>query len=293
MRTNLKQPVMRNFDRQTIVANGPNNIWAIDLVDFSDRAKERADYVKTQQLYVLNAVDVFSRYAQSVKVSGKDVKTIQVALTKLFELFGAKPQKLWCDMESSVVSLESWLSQQNIELYHVNNSYNGPNTHSVAIVERFNRTFRDAVNEIQVIKPMNQSTAISYAIKLFIQKYNYENKHRTIGTTPASIYHGKVHLDDALNNQAERAREPKFEPKQDLHIGQKVYLQLPKEVIVNKHDAKYFDEPFTISKINPTNPTTYELEEIDNASFYRQQFILTAKDKVNKKSRYDLSHHKI
>lgn len=186
-------------------------------------------------------------------------------------------------------ALKPWFKEQSIEVYHVNNSYSGPNTHSVAIVERFNRTFRDAVNHIRSLKSMNNTTAISYALKLFIPKYN-DSVHSTLKQKPSVIYNGSNEiLETTFNNQQERADTPKDTPQQDLKVGQKVYLQKPKQVIVNKHDEKYFEEAYTITGIHQTNPITYTLEDFESTKFYRQQLITIVDDSVKKKKgKYDI-----
>ena len=127
---NLSAHPRYNFDRRTTTANGVNDIWAIDLVDL---AKQNAGYI-------LNCVDIFSRYAQAVKLHEKTEEELERGITELFRLFGAKPKNMWCDKESAVISLDDWLTSHGVHLYHVENSYTGPDAHGVGIVERFNRT---------------------------------------------------------------------------------------------------------------------------------------------------------
>ena len=214
-KTNLYRNANYNYDRRTITANGVNDIWAIDLVDM---ASKRAGYI-------LNCVDVFSRYAQSVKLNGKTKAELERGINGLFNLFGNKPKNLWSDKESAVMSLRSWLESQDINLYHVENSYSGPNTHGVAIVERFNRTMREHMMQYKSNNPnQNYNQLATTTIKQFIPAYN--NKiHSTTQRTPAEVYGGQ-HTKDVMSNQSRRDNEKKTEG-QKLRIGQMLHIQKP------------------------------------------------------------------
>ena len=103
---NLFKKPQTEFDRRTVTSQGVNDIWAIDLVDF---AKQKGGYV-------MNCVDVFSRYAQSVKLKNKSKAEMQRAIHELIKLYGAKPKKIWSDLESGVQALETNFNGMGIEL---------------------------------------------------------------------------------------------------------------------------------------------------------------------------------
>ena len=265
-KTNLHQRVLNKFPRRSITASGINHLWVCDLVDMNSEALSKSGYI-------LNCMDVLSRYAQAVKISTKTEAQIKNALEQIFEKFGAKPLKLWSDMESALISLKPWLSSQGIELYHTDNSYLGPGSHSVSLIERFNRTMKDAMFEYKYEnKAMNWNQLIAYTIKNFIPKYN--NKiHSTIKTSPHDAYFEKGEQVQ-LKEQQKRADEPKKEPKEILPVGTKVHLQKPQETIRGKKETKYYKKVDVISGHVNTNPSTYTLEGHGTTGYYRQQFIL-------------------
>ena len=102
--------------RRTTWVPEVNDTWAVDLVDMNSEQLSNSGYI-------LNVMDIMSRYAQSIKLKTKGKTEIEEAFTKIFALFGNKPKKIWSDKESAIVALKSWFAGQNIELYHVENSY--------------------------------------------------------------------------------------------------------------------------------------------------------------------------
>jgi len=265
IKTNLNKILKYKFPRRTIQVPAVNDTWCIDLMDFNSSELSNSGYI-------LNCIDIMSRYAQSVRLHTKSKAEIEKAMIKLFELFDAKPKKIWSDKEAAMVGLKGWLADKGIELYHVDNSYNGPNTHSVSIVERFNGTLWKKMNQYRTENPnRNWNQTITFTIKNFIPFYN-NNVHSTTGTTPLEAYRGDF---DLKAGQDERERKIKAEPKKKLEVGQVVFLQKPKEKIRGTNQTNYYKTPEKISEVRTaTNPTTYRLEGWGDTSFYRQQFIL-------------------
>jgi len=141
IKPNLFQTLQYKFPRRTIMVSSVNDTWTIDLIDMNSEQLSKSGYL-------LNCIDIYSRYAQSVRLHTKSKSEIEEAFKELFELFGnKKPSKIWSDKEGAIVGLKGWLSSQGIELYHVENSYMGADSHSVSIVERFNRTMKEAMME--------------------------------------------------------------------------------------------------------------------------------------------------
>ncbi len=54
----------------------------------------------------MNAVDVFSRKAESVKLNNKSKESIKNGLEQLFIKFGKKPNKIQSDREPALYALE-------------------------------------------------------------------------------------------------------------------------------------------------------------------------------------------
>ena len=68
----------------------------VDLIDMS----------KQSGGFIMNAVDVFSRKAESVKLNNKSKESIKNGLEQLFIKFGKKPNKIQSDREPALYALE-------------------------------------------------------------------------------------------------------------------------------------------------------------------------------------------
>lgn len=263
LKTNLYQKLKYKFPRRTIEVPEKFHTFAVDLVDMNSEQLGKSGYI-------LNVVDIATRYAQARKLSHKNEAEIQSALSDIFTVMG-KPRKLWSDMESGIT--ERLAKELGVEVYHVDNSYRGPDTHSVAIVERFNRTMKEAMMQYKTeLGAKNWNQLIKHTIDNFIPEYN--NKvHSTIKMTPNDALE-KADNDQLKNMQDERASEVKKAPKDILTVGTKVYLQKKQEIIRGKKETKYHEQLYEITGIKETNPMTYTLSDWGETGFYRQQLIV-------------------
>jgi len=268
-KTNLNKRLNYKFDRRTTTVSDVNDTFAVDLVDMNSDELSNSGYI-------LNVMDIMSRYAQSEKIPTKSKKDVQEAMEKIFQRFGNKPRKIWSDKEAAIVALKSWFSSQGIELYHVENSYMGPNTHSVGMIEAFNKKMKDFMFEHKTHHGGSWQQNISYTVNNFIPEYN-NTVHGVIGTTPLEAYNGDF---DVSRVQEEQNMKKKDEPTDKLKVGDLVYLQRSKEIIRGKSKTKYIDNIEEISAVIKTNPTTYRLVGHGETGYYRQQFIRANAQKI-------------
>jgi len=89
----VHKPVVKKFKRRKVISNGINDIWAVDLVDMQEWSDDNDGYK-----YMLNIIDVFSRYAWSIPLKTKTAKEV----LKAFESIKEKPivrvkRVLWRD----------------------------------------------------------------------------------------------------------------------------------------------------------------------------------------------------
>jgi len=134
--------------------------------------------------YLLNIVDVFSRYAWSFPLKHKQAPTVVAVIRKLIQELkqqGVRLQNLTMDngTEFKNQHMDQLAYQFNLKLW-----YNVPGDHGhMGIIERFNRTLRTKINKFME----------SWNTKRFINNLphivsNYNNSyHRTIKTTPQKI----------------------------------------------------------------------------------------------------------
>ena len=83
-----------HFPRRRVVVKGIDQIWSADLVDMKAFAK----YNKGIH-YLLNVIDVLSKYAWSIPIKDKRGSTITSAFRRITKV--RKPQMLWVDQEQS------------------------------------------------------------------------------------------------------------------------------------------------------------------------------------------------
>jgi len=268
-KTNLNEDLHYKFDRRTTTVSDVNDTWAIDLVDMNSDELSNSGYI-------LNVMDIMSRYAQSEKILTKTKKEVQEAMEKIFQRFGNKPRRIWSDKEAAFVALKSWFNSQGIQLYHVENSYMGPNTHSVGMIEAFNKKMKKFMLDRQTHHGGNWHQLMAYTVKNFIPKYN-NSVHGVIGTTPLEAYNGDF---DVSRVQLKQNMKKKDEPIDKLKVGDLVYLQRSKEIIRGKSKTKYIDNIEEISAVIKTNPTTYRLVGHGETGYYRQQFIRANAEKI-------------
>jgi len=268
-KTNLHQRLNYKFDRRTTTVSGVNDTFAADLVDMNSDELSNSGYI-------LNVMDIMSRRVESVKLATKSKSEIEAAFTQIFQRFGTKPRKVWSDKEAGIVSLKGWFASQGIELYHVENSYMGPNTHSVGVIEAFNKKMKNAMMDQQTKSGGNWSQLMSHVVNKFVPEYN-QTVHGVIGTTPNEAYNGDFEL---MAGQDKRNLKKKREPLDKLEVGDLVYLQKPKEIIRGKKENKYYSTVEQVSAVINTNPTTYQLKGHGDTGYYRQQFIRAETEQV-------------
>ena len=128
----LHKPVKRKFKRRRVMVYTIDDIWSADLTNsFQSLSKQNKGYK-----YMLNVIDVFSKYAYSIPLKTKSADEVMEAFDNLFKFSGRQPRKLWTDQGSEFTNnkFKQFLREHNIELYHVYNEG------KACVVERFNRT---------------------------------------------------------------------------------------------------------------------------------------------------------
>jgi len=76
----LHKPVRKRLHRNPYTVTNIDDVWEIDLADISSLSRYNDKYK-----YLLNVIDIFSRYAWSIPLKDKTGKSIVAALTTLFQ----------------------------------------------------------------------------------------------------------------------------------------------------------------------------------------------------------------
>ena len=207
-------------------------------------------------MYLLCAIDLFTKYASVVAIRDKKGTSIVNAFKKMISK-ERKPNKIWVDQGSEFYnnSFKDFLKTNNIETY---STYNEGKS---VVAERFIRTLKN-----KIFKHM---TAISKNVYFdvlddIVNKYN-NTVHRTIKMKPIDVTSDSY----AEYNEDSNEKDPKF--KVDDHVRISKYKN-----IFAKGDTPNWSERFlVISKTKVTVPRTYVIsdwngEEI-TGSFYEKE----------------------
>jgi len=253
------QRIQTKFDRRGYYVDAPNEQFQIDLVDLTSKNAG----------FMLNCIDVFSRYMHSVKLKNKSKEEIKRGLEEIFNKM-AVPKKIQSDMEAGLSPLKEWLQEKGVELFHIEHSFNAK--HSAPHVERLNRTMRDFMYDLKDKQKAQNWTQVSVqAIRKFPKYYN-RKEHSSINMKPETAYYDQRAQPTVRAINYKHYTAPRKEPPKGYKVGDFVYVAKPREAIRNKFTSKYTDKPFMISSIVNTNPTTYKLDG-KNGSYYAQNFI--------------------
>jgi len=237
----LHKPVKTVFERRRVNTYFPNDIWSVDLVDMSN-IKEDNDNIT----FLLNIVDIYSRYAYSIPLKSKSATSVLNAF-KTLKVF---PSNIWADEGKEFFNkdFEKFCKEKKINLYH---TYS--NLKSV-YVERFNRTLKEIM-----YKYFTEHNTDYYVDVLdeFIEEYN--NKiHSSIKQKPIDVYlHDKKPVIKVNKIEYDKTYQSPF------NVGDYVRISKFKKTFEKGYTARWSKEVFKIASVDTSQkPYLYELEDL-------------------------------
>jgi len=105
----LHKPVRKRFPRNPYTVTNIDDVWEMDLADLSSLSKYNDKYN-----YLLNVIDIFPRYAWSVRLKAKTGTSITTALKSLFQI--RKPITIQSDKSTEFVNsnVQQYLKCQEV-----------------------------------------------------------------------------------------------------------------------------------------------------------------------------------
>ena len=216
--------------------------------------------------YLLNVIDVFSKFVWSIPIKDKTGKTITESFDYIVKTSKRRPEKLWVDNGTEFYNkvFQKWLDDNDIKIY---STYNEG---KAVVIERFNRTLKNKMYKYFTAKNTYKYVDV---LPVLINEYN-NHKHSTIKMTPKAasmkrnekIVLNNIYPDDDKNEM--------FNNK--FMVGDRVRISKYKRKVFDKgYTPNWSEEVFVIDGIQLTNPTTYIIKDYNNeiieGSFYEQE----------------------
>jgi len=260
----LHAPVVKKYPRRSVYVDGIDNTWSMDLADMSEW-KVKNDSMS----WMLNIVDVFSRYAWSVPLPNKTASVVLEGFKSVIKESGRIPQKIWVDEGKEFYNklMTSYIDEKKITRYSTYGE------HKSMFVERFNRTLKGRM--WRRFTELNTRRWVDMLPEL-MSDYN-SSKHSSIKMTPTAasdpenedqlLWNNTFKEADTIIPKSLRA-PPKFE------LGQVVRISREKGLFEKGYLPNWSRELFKVVGILHTNPRVYNLEDRSGepikGSFYEQ-----------------------
>lgn len=265
----IHKRVVRKFPRRKVITMGKNDVWAGDLVDMSEWKKENDNYK-----YMLNVIDVFSRYAWSVPLKTKTSKEVLSAFKKIIEEnFNNTPKRLWTDKGTEFYNkdFEAFLKSKDINLYSTYGEF------KASPVERFNRTLKTIM-----WKRFTEENTRRWVDMLpeLMAEYN-DREHSVIKMTPTEAHNLTKEEEKELmkklytNLYKEKALSKVKKMKPKFKVGDWVRISRVKGIFEKGYHPNWSQEIFKVVGVGDKFPYVYYLEEFNGdkveGSFYEQE----------------------
>lgn len=272
----LHGPVRKKFPRRKVFVDGVDDTWGMDLVDMSEWKSSNDGFA-----WMLNIVDVFSRFAWSVPLQNKTATAVLSGFKTVLEESGRKPAKIWVDEGGEFYNkpMTTFITKENIIRYSTFGE------HKSVFVERFNRTLKSRM--WRKFTEENTRRWVDMLPKL-MGDYN-TSKHSSLKgtyTTPDGVYSSikmtpaqasepkneKILLRRQKSDVLEQTTAPKKPPK--FKLGDWVRISREKNVFEKGFLINWSREIFQVVSILDSNPRVYELKDTSGekikGSFYEQ-----------------------
>ena len=244
----------KKFPKRQVQASEVDDIWGCDLVEMQEWSRLNKGY-----RYMLNVIDVVSKYAWSIPLKDKTALTVLKGLKEIIEASDRKPKHIWLDKGKEFYNkhFDEWLADNNVIRYSTFGE------HKSVVVERFNRTLKEkmwrrftAENSRKWIKMVDD----------LVKEYS-NTKHSSISMTPAEA--SKLTFVRNVRNKTIPTYKNKFK------IGDKVRISRIKGIFDKGYLPNWSEELFTVSEVKETNPVTYKLQDflgnVLDGSFYNEE----------------------
>jgi len=247
----MTQPAVTKFIRRKTVARTLDLNHQIDLLDISKFAADNNNYH-----FLLTSIDVLSRYAQAIPLLNKSAKEVARGLETLFE--ERKPSRISFDRGKEFLNKTVSALLHDWHIFPL--ALNPPM--KASMVERFHRTLWQLINRYQLTHDTDRFIDV---LPQLLDNYN-SKVHSVIKMAPQDVTEENAEeaYQNSLNNTKNSAHIPRSEMQGVItkyHVGDYVRVQTSRSAFAKESVSKWSREVFIVSRVLPTWPTTYTIED--------------------------------
>jgi len=257
----LHKPIIKNFPKRKVYANGIDKIWAADLFEMQAFSKSSRGV-----RYLLTVIDVFSKYGWMLPLKDKTGKSVAGAFRKIFKKSKRKSEKLWTDKGREFYNIH--VKELGVELYSTENEEKS------SVAELWNRTMKEKMFKYFTA---NNTSKYTDVLDDFVERYN--TRHSSIKMTPVEASKKENEVRFYRNLYPDLRRLPM---RAKFKTGDKVRILKKKGLFEKGFTPNWTEEVFTVSKIQRTNPVTYKITDYNDeevqGTFYEQELQKTSQE---------------
>jgi hypothetical protein len=230
--------------RNSYVAPGPYHEFQTDLFLVTENQFKDQEFE-----YGLSMIDVFTKFAVVLPLSGKTAEPLTEAIFKAFEMMGRKPKVLYTDNEGALTKawVQAKFKEEGIQHVVAGTAY---------FVERFNRTFKNRMadrlsNLMKIKKPIiGKQAQTKYQwhdlIPFVLAEYN-TTKHRITGLSPTDARKPSNEADAKAGMELAAKSGIKFPP---LRVGDTVRMLKKKKIGLKEFQDAFKPGKQTVESIS-------------------------------------------
>ena len=252
------KPPRKNFPTNKIIYNHIDEIWSIDLVDFSDYKTSNNKGFR----YIFIIIDNFSKYLWAIPLKNKYSQTITNEFSNILTTSKRKPLKIESDRGSEFYNsfFQNFLKSKSIHHYS-RYTDKGP-----SIAERVIRTVRNLLK-----KPVFEKGKADWLSELpsVIKQYNH-TIHHSIKMTPIQAskkINEKLVFSNLRDDRVKR--QPKFK------LGQLVRTADIKKVFSKGDSTNWSYKLYTITEVVHDIIPSYRIDYLPER--YNENLLLATK----------------
>ena len=252
------KPPRKNYPTNKIVYNFVDEIWLIDLADFSDYKTSNNKGFR----YIFIVIDNFSKYLWAIPLKNKYSQTITNEFSNILSTSKRKPLKLESDRGSEFYNsiFQNFLKSKNIQHYS-RYTDKGP-----SIAERVIRTVRNLLK-----KPVFEKGNADWLSELpsVIKQYNNTIHH--------SIKMTAIQASEKINEKLvfSNLRDDRVKQQPKFKLGQLVRTADIKRVFSKGDSTNWSYKLYTITEVIHDTVPSYRIDYLPER--YNQNLLLPTK----------------